>query len=132
MGNTVRDNPFDCGITLASHPLAGSNFTAAAGVYHNTINGNTSQHNGYQVPGAGAGVGIFAPFPFSKNYGNVVVNNTLTDNGLPGVAFHAHAPGATLSDNMIAGNQISGNGADTDSYPPDRLGSMYLAAILER
>jgi parallel beta-helix repeat protein len=113
MGNTVQNNPFDCGITLASHPLVGSNFTAAAGVYHNTINGNTSQHNGYQVPGAGAGVGIFAPFPFSKTYGNVVVNNTLTDNGLPGVAFHAHAPGATLSDNMIAGNQISGNGADT-------------------
>ena len=114
MGNIVQNNPFDCGITLASHPLAGSNFTAAAGVYHNTINGNTSQHNGYQVPGAGAGVGIFAPFPFSKNYGNVVVNNVLTNNGIPGVAMHAHAPGATIADNIIAGNQISGNGADTE------------------
>lgn len=114
MGNTVQNNPFDCGITLASHPLAGSNFTAAAGVYHNTITGNTSQHNGYQVPGAGAGVGIFAPYPFSASYGNVVVNNVLTDNGIPGVAMHAHAPGATIKDNMIAGNQISGNGADTE------------------
>ncbi|MGP0075280.1 MAG: NosD domain-containing protein [Bryobacteraceae bacterium] len=114
LGNTVQNNPFDCGITLASHPLAGSGFTAAAGVYHNTITGNTSQHNGYQVPGAGAGVGIFAPFPFSKNYGNVVVNNVLTDNGIPGVAMHAHAPGATIADNMIAGNRISGNGADTE------------------
>jgi hypothetical protein len=28
--------------------------------------------------------------------------------------MHAHAPGATLSDNMIAGNHISGNGADTE------------------
>lgn len=114
LGNTVENNPFDCGITLASHPLAGSGFTAAAGVFHNTITGNTSQHNGYQVPGAGAGVGIFAPFPFSKSYGNVVVNNVLTDNGIPGVAMHAHAPGATIADNMIAGNQISGNGADTE------------------
>jgi len=42
------------------------------------------------------------------------VNNTLTDNGLPGVAMHAHSPGANLADNMIAGNYISGNGADTE------------------
>ena len=114
MGNTVQNNPYDCGITLASHPLAGSNVTAAAGVYHNTISGNTSEHNGTQVPGAGAGVGIFAPYPFSKSYGNVVVNNNLIDNGLPGVAMHAHAPGATIADNMIAGNTISRNGADTE------------------
>lgn len=60
------------------------------------------------------GVGLFSPAPFTKTYGNVVVNNDLTDNGLPGVAMHAHSPGATLSDNMIAGNRISGNGADTD------------------
>ena len=113
MGNTVQDNPSDCGITLASHPLAGAGPTAA-GVYHNTITGNFSKHNGYQVPGAGAGVGIFSPAPFTKNYGNVVVNNTLTDNGLPGVALHAHAPGATLNDNMIAGNTMARNGADTE------------------
>jgi parallel beta-helix repeat protein len=116
MGNTVRNNPFDCGITLASHKL----FTllpgppTAAGVFHNTITGNTSERNGTQVPGAGAGVGLFAPAPFNKTYGNVVVNNILTENGLPGVAMHAHSPGATVADNMIAGNHISGNGADTD------------------
>jgi parallel beta-helix repeat protein len=123
VGNTVQNNPFDCGITLASHPLAGSDFTAAAGVYHNTITGNTSQHNGFQVPGAGAGVGIFAPFPFSKNYGNVVVDNDLKDNGLPGVAMHAHAPGATIADNVIARNRFSGNGADTaDTATPGPTG----------
>lgn len=123
LGNTVQNNPFDCGITLASHPLAGSNFTAAAGVYHNTITGNTSQRNGFQVPGAGAGVGIFAPFPFSKNYGNVVVDNNLNDNGLPGVAMHAHAPGATIADNVIANNRIAGNGADTaDTATPGPTG----------
>jgi parallel beta-helix repeat protein len=123
LGNIVQNNPFDCGITLASHPLAGSDFTAAAGVYHNTITGNKSQHNGFQVPGAGAGVGIFAPFPFSKNYGNVVVDNDLKDNGLPGVAMHAHSPGAMIADNMIAGNRFSGNGADTqDTATPGPTG----------
>jgi parallel beta-helix repeat protein len=113
MGNTVRNNPFDCGITLASHALFAPGPPVAAGVFHNTISGNVSDHNGRQVPGAGAGVGLFAAAPFNKTYGNVVVNNIITDNGLPGVAMHAHSPGATLSDNMIAGNSISGNGADT-------------------
>jgi parallel beta-helix repeat protein len=114
MGNTVRNNPFDCGITLASHTFFAPGPPVAAGVFHNTISGNVSDHNGTKVPGAGAGVGLFAPAPFNKTYGNVVVNNIITDNGLPGVAMHAHSPGATLSDNMIAGNFISGNAADTD------------------
>ena len=113
LGNDVEDNPFDCGITLASHPLFGAGPTAA-GVFHNTIAGNNSQRNGFQVPGAGAGMGLFSPAPFTKTYGNVVVSNDLTDNGLPGVAMHAHAPGVLLSDNMIVGNRISGNGADTE------------------
>ena len=114
LGNTVQDNPFDCGITLASHALFAPGPPTAEGVFHNTITGNLSKHNGFQVPGAGAGVGLFSPAPFTKTYGNVVVNNDLIDNGLPGVAMHAHSPGANLVDNMIAGNRISGNGADTD------------------
>jgi parallel beta-helix repeat protein len=114
LGNTVRNNPFDCGITLASHQLFAPGPPTAAGVFHNTITGNVSDRNGLKVPGAGAGVGLFAPAPFNKTYGNVVVNNIVTNNGLPGVAMHAHSPGATVADNMIAGNYISGNGADTD------------------
>jgi parallel beta-helix repeat protein len=114
LGNTVQNNPYDCGITLASHPFFAPGPPTAAGVFHNTVSGNVSEHNGFQVPGAGAGVGLFAPAPFNKTYGNVVVDNILTNNGIPGVAMHAHAPGATLSDNMIAGNHISGNGADTE------------------
>jgi parallel beta-helix repeat protein len=119
-GNTVSNNPFDCGITLASHgPASISGLKLPAGVYHNTISGNTSTNNGLQAPGAGAGVGIFAPFPGTANYGNVVVNNVITGNGLPGVTLHNHAyspmaPPVNMNDNMIIGNQISGNGADTD------------------
>ena len=111
-GNTVSNNPYDCGITMASHPPASG--STPLGITHNTIANNTSSHNGYLVPGAGAGVGIFAALPGGIVTGNVVINNQLTNNGLPGVAFHAHAPGESLNDNMIVGNTISGNGPDTE------------------
>ena len=121
IGNLVRDNPFDCGITLASHsPAPGSTLTSPPGVYSNTIAKNESIHNGLQVPGAGAGVGLFAPGPGNKVYANVVINNELKNNSLPGVALHNPAsfpPPAqpvNLNDNLIVGNHISGNGADTD------------------
>jgi hypothetical protein len=121
IGNLVQDNPFDCGITLASHsPAPHSALTSPAGVYSNTIAKNESSRNGLQVPGAGAGVGIFAPGPGNKAYANVVIDNQLKDNGLPGVAMHNHAsfpppaPPVNLNDNVIVGNRISGNGADTD------------------
>lgn len=125
-GNNVHDNPYDCGITLASHGPATSVISSATlpyGVTGNTISHNVSMRNGYQVPGAGAGVGIFAPFPGTTDAGNFVIDNVLRDNGLPGVTMHNHAaapspaPPINLNDNVIVGNQISGNGADTADTP---------------
>jgi hypothetical protein len=131
-GNRVHDNPFDCGITFASHPPATSVIPTAKlpfGITHNTISNNVSEHNGTQVPGAGAGVGIFAPFPGTTDSANVVINNVLRDNGMPGVAMHNHAaspspaPPVNLNDNVIVGNQISGNAADTaDTATPGPTG----------
>lgn len=123
-GNLSRNNPYDCGIVMASHsPAPGSN-APHLGIVHNTIAGNTSEHNGTQVPGAGAGVGIFSdgsgPGLVS---GNVVIYNVLVNNGMPGVAFHSHvgpnfgAPADNLSDNVIVGNRISGNAADIGDTP---------------
>nr|ASY01945.1 hypothetical protein [uncultured bacterium] len=112
--NTVQNNPLDCGITIASHLLIP--FLPQQpfrGIYHNTIVGNTSSSNGLKT-GEGAGIGIFAAAPGAQNWGNSIVGNTATGNALPGVAMHSHSPLQNLNDNLIVGNTISKNGADSD------------------
>ena len=112
-GNTVQDNPFDCGITLASHHFGLGPQDPTVGVYHISVIGNTSARNGLAT-GEGAGVGIFAGPPGAQNWGDVVIGNTLTDNGLPGVSLHSHTAFQKLTDHLIAGNTISANGPDSD------------------
>ena len=113
-GNTVTENAYDCGITLASHPPAPQTGAKAPfGVSDNTIAGNESFRNGLAV-GEGAGVGIFDSVPGASNHGNVVIGNKLYGNGLPGVALHSHTPGQNLNNNSIIANLIYGNHADTD------------------
>jgi hypothetical protein len=106
--NVVRNNVFDCGITMPSH--------TPYGVYHNTVSSNTVTGNGTDFGnGGGAGVGIFSPGGPTVNYGNSVVGNYLVGNGIAGVAMHTHAPGTeVLRDEIITGNFIADNGYDSD------------------
>lgn len=122
--NISRENPYDCGIVMASHAPAPGSTAPHLGVVHNTISRNNSSRNGFQVPGAGAGVGIFADGSGpGLASGNVIINNELTHNGLPGVAFHSHVgpsfglPPDNLNDNVIVGNHISYNAADLFDTP---------------
>ena len=39
--NVVRDNPYDCSITLATHDLNPTQGMPPKGVYHITVKGNT-------------------------------------------------------------------------------------------
>jgi len=120
--NIVTDNPAECGIVLASHPPMGSTPPAFAphfGVDHNTIAENVVSKNGVTV--GGAGVGLFSDGEGQgATFANVVINNRIIGNGIPGVALHTHVgpafhlPADNMSGNMIIGNFISGNGADTD------------------
>ena len=124
--NVVRDNPYDCSITLATHDLNPTQGMPPKGVYHITVKGNTVVRNGL-ANGEGAGVGIFAPTPGSQNYGNVIVENTLADNGLPGVTLHSHAPGQNVNGHLIANNTIYGNGPDAESGSMEKAGIAITA-----
>jgi parallel beta-helix repeat protein len=126
-GNYVHDNALDCGVTLASHPPFSTSSTQLPyGVVNNNIIGNRIIGNG--VIGAGAGVGIFAQGPGNQAFGNQVIGNDIENNGLPGVTVHNHAappgtPLVNLNAIVIAGNYISGNGADTeDALTPGTTG----------
>lgn len=131
-GNTVTGNAWACGITMASHPnaLGGLPF----GISHNVISQNESHHNGLGIPGAGAGVGIFAPFPGTSNTANVITGNELYGNGLPGVTMHNHAyspfaPPVSLNDNVILGNHIHGNAADLGDAATDGTAGINIFSL---
>ncbi|MGD1021124.1 MAG: right-handed parallel beta-helix repeat-containing protein [Verrucomicrobiia bacterium] len=118
--NIVVGNPLDCGIVIASHPPVGHTappFAAHFGITNNTVAENLSSKNGVKV--GGAGVGLFSDGNGQGRVsGNVIIHNTLTGNGLPGVALHTHVgpafglPADDMGGNMIIGNFIAGNGAD--------------------
>jgi hypothetical protein len=121
-GNVVRNNVFDCGITIPTHPAA-PQFQRAVpfGVYGNTISNNVVSGNG--VNGAGAGVGLFGFLPGGRVSDNLVTGNIITNNGLPGIAVHAHSPGLNIGNNKFIGNYIAGNGVDTaDAATPGPTG----------
>jgi parallel beta-helix repeat protein len=129
--NVFKDNPQECGIVMASHPPAGQTnppFAPHYGVDRNTISDNLSDANGVKVGGAGSG--LFSDGAGQGRVsGNVIIGNTLTNNGLGGVALHTHVgpafglPADDFSNNKIIGNIISGNLADEgDTATPGRVG----------
>jgi hypothetical protein len=130
-GNNVTNNPLECGIVLASHPPVGSSgpfFAPHFGVVNNTVTNNVSQDNGVQVGGSGVGLFSDGNGP-GRVSGNVISYNTLIHNGIGGVDLHTHvgpafgAPADNLDNNIITGNYIASNLADTaDTATPGRVG----------
>ena len=117
-GNSVSANVFAGGITmLSSAPASTTTLTTPAGVYRNTISGNTIYANGGQSPAAGAGVAILALALQSRVSNNVIINNQITSNALPGLALHTLTtqealPGININGNVVVSNKINNNGAD--------------------
>jgi len=130
-GNTIKNNPLECGIVLASHPRSGNTtppFSPHYGVDNNTVSGNVSDNNGVQIGGAGVGLFSDGAGPGQVS-GNVIINNELNGNGIGGVTLHTHVgpfmslPADNMNGNMIIGNSIAGNLADLfDTATPGRVG----------
>ena len=119
IGNSVVNNPGECGIVLASHPPVGAIGSAHHGVYHVTVDGNDVENNGVQVGGAGVGLFSDGNGP-GRASGNVISHNRLIGNGIGGVALHTHVgpnfhlPPDNMDGNVIVGNYIAKNLADLD------------------
>ncbi len=130
LNNLVKNNIYDCGITMPSHPRAPAYQPGAPfGVYFNTVMGNESIGNG--TAGGGAGIGMFGFLPGARVSDNTVSGNIMIGNGLPGFAMHAHSPFENMSNNTITGNYISGNGADTaDAATPGPAGINIYANVI--
>jgi parallel beta-helix repeat protein len=124
--NKSTTNVGDCGITLAGHNATavytsgvttGKPDPAAAGVYKNTIKGNTVENNG------AAGLLAATPFPGTGVYTNTYETNTVEGNGLPGMTIHSHAPlqdtkgnkvlNNTFKDDALHGSGTGGPGTST-------------------
>jgi len=124
--NLVKNNIFDCGITLPGHNggayVNGQLQPSVAGVYDNVIRRNVVDGNG--TTGFGAGIGMFGPFPGTAVYNNTIQQNEAHGNGLGGVAFHAHLPGGQyMSGNRVIQNSIGRNNVKGDSVDTDVPGS---------
>ncbi len=119
--NIVRDNLFDCGITVPGHnPMAldakGNRQPDVAGDYDNVIAGNWITGNG--VKGEGAGVLFANAAPGSASYDNLVIHNYIAGNELSGVTLHAHPiPPGTFED--LNGNEIIENTIGTNNTGGD-------------
>lgn len=130
--NIILNNPYDCGVALASHPPASiTGASAPLGVFRNTVAANIADHNGLSQ--TGAGVGMFGFSAGATVSGNVISSNVLTNNRYPGVAIHGHSTGTSAGENFdnntIMGNWIAGNMADTaDTVTPDTAGINIFSA----
>jgi Right handed beta helix region len=135
--NQVLNNVNDCGITIPSHnlgldPTTGKPDPSFGGVYRNTVVGNVVTGNG--TKGFGAGIGVFAPAPFSASYDNVVSGNFIQGNGLAGISVHSHAPNAFVDGNVFTRNVIGTNnvtledGADVSPKDTQTTGILIWSA----
>ena len=135
VGNNVHDNPFACGITMASHPPSPkATIRKFRTVCSTTRLPGILRKQAFQRQGVASAAG-----PGNLSFGNKIIGNVLRNNGLPGVTIHNHAagPGApaiNLNDNVIAGNKISGNttrfgGAGPGTTAVDGLAPVYGTII---
>jgi parallel beta-helix repeat protein len=83
---------------------------SGAGIFDNKVLYNQINNNGDSPPGTGAGVVLASPVPNGAVYDNLIQGNDISGNGLAGVTLHSHIPGqGSFSGNVITRNVIGTN-----------------------
>jgi parallel beta-helix repeat protein len=86
---------------------------SGAGILRNLVKGNTADRNG--LAAGGAGILIATPLggapdaPTALMKDNVIVGNEATGNAHAGFELHIHAPGNTITGNKVIGNRFGKN-----------------------
>jgi nitrous oxidase accessory protein NosD len=134
VGNLIKNNATDCGITLPSHnqqalSSSGSRQPAMGGVYNNLVQNNTIVANGLQ--GEGAGVLVAAAGPGMASYNNRIIGNRISGNSMAGVTIHSHTPNQDVSGNVIRDNDIGRNNltGDPDAGVTKTTGILIFSAV---
>lgn len=134
-GNVVDDNKTECGIVLPSHSSDAVSFDpqtfqvtgrnpSMGGVYDNVIVDNVADGNGtapappeFGGGGSGSGIGVFGSGPGSGAYDNLIEGNEMSGNGLAGFTIHAHHPGGEdVNGNNVIDNVIGTNNVGGDGF----------------
>jgi nitrous oxidase accessory protein NosD len=134
-GNVVDYNRTECGIVLPSHSSNAVSFDpetfqvtgrnpSQGGVYDNAVINNVADDNGTaQAPpqfgggGSGSGIGVFGSGPGSGAYDNLIEGNEMSGNGLAGFTIHAHHPGGEdVNGNNVIDNVFGTNNTLGDGF----------------
>ena len=135
VSNVVNGNLSECGIVLPSHSSNAVNFDPTTfqvtgrnptlgGIYDNVVLNNVADDNGtnpappqFGGGGSGSGIGLFGSGPGSAVYDNLVAGNEATGNGLAGIAMHAHHPGGEdINGNVLVFNRSGTNNVGGDGF----------------
>jgi parallel beta-helix repeat protein len=133
--NVVDHNLSECGIVLPSHSSKAVTFNPTTfqvtavnptmgGVYDNVVRDNIADDNGtnkappqFGGGGSGSGIGLFGSGPGSAVYDNVVDGNEASGNGLAGITIHAHLPGGEdINGNVFTHNRLGTNNVGGDGF----------------
>ncbi|MCU1464572.1 MAG: hypothetical protein JWM72_500 [Actinomycetia bacterium] len=133
--NVVDHNLSECGIVLPSHSSKAVTFNPTTfqvtavnptmgGVYDNVVRDNIADDNGtnkappqFGGGGSGSGIALFGSGPGSAVYDNVVDGNEASGNGLAGITIHAHLPGGEdINANVFTHNRLGTNNVGGDGF----------------
>ena len=123
--NNVNNNPFACGILLVDHLGTDGSSADLVDGIHDDLIEGNQVENN-AMQGYGAGILLASYSPGGAVYNNLITGNDVSGNGLAGVTLHAHLPGANMDFN---GNAIVGNDFGTNNLKDEEPSDLQTTGI---